>query len=238
MVSTLADTNMRCDETSLRNVPETFEVRWPKGATYKGVTLVPVLCEYISLKDKLSVCNDMWVEVMSFPNKAWLDEEKMGAGRSLTVNLDCRVDESGDDFATTLHSRDMADYLMGKKEMPTHHEMTDDHKHLLEAHLEAVLKLLVYMDGCPRFVANCFPGAINAEQRINHVRPQTIEPPPRPAHKGGTHASPEGHWRNLHLRRWPKRKDGTRLPGTMEIKGVWVGGKGVDPKTVLEGGKV
>ena len=88
------------------------------------------------------------------------------------------------------------------------------------------VNLMVYCIAAPHRLVEGLPNRFSLTEGMidqHNTRPMFLDAPPAPQ-GGGTHASPTEHWRNYHIRRYPRRKDGTRRLGFIEIDGTLVCG--------------
>jgi len=115
--------------------------------------------------------------------------------------------------------------------------LTSEECHAQYILAKMIIHLLVYIQACPESVFKRLPdGRRSSDTRYKYsggIRPMMIEAP-----EGLTsdHASPESHWRNPHFRSYPRRRDGTKRKGIVQVRGTVVNAD-IDPKTVVEGVK-
>ena len=101
--------------------------------------------------------------------------------------------------------------------------INEEERKTQQALFKLVLGMLVYMTAMPDKICDGWPVGVGSTKITRRNIATTI---------GGTHCSPESHWRNAHFRSYPVRKNGERKNGIVFVRGTVVN-MNADPKTVL-----
>ena len=231
-----------------------FSLSFPSGCAPSGVELSGCLIWWGKFEDRYSTA-------VRF-SKRYLDgaplqvNEIKGAKRAnpgervLRIAYTCGHGEKAQSvmvaiperfISRSLRSEDGIEEIGTFEDVPLSLPITKGEWRVQYALARMAIHMMVYVQACPAAVREGFPDSVrerDAKGRWDRrLSPSMIgmpdgEPSTAKRWQGGTHGSPEPHWRKWFFRRHPIKKDGTRTAGPVFVHATMVGKK-IDPVTVV-----
>jgi hypothetical protein len=246
LVEMLWRSKINVELADLSEFPRSFSVAWPQDCVIDGVELPGCLVWFGRQKDreKLAKMMEKWTGVpaeligmggyqtdpeehsfhLAFGEGSGMDRWYMRASMPEEWIADCLKSE-GD------LKKKLGDY-----DSPLIKKLEPEDLHKQYVTIRSVINLMVYAVACPEAVASGWPEGVGSSPQTRGRKPNTLTSPiPKYEHQGGTHASPEPHFRNPHFRQYPIR-NGKRKKGIVFVSGCLVNAE-IDPKTVVKVGK-
>lgn len=222
----------------LAEFPRCFSIAWPDNAVVGGVKLQGCLVwlgpqnerEHLASQIERYFPNGVtWESDEADPNgfvfhltfgrgqkgKRWYNRASMP---------EVKMDEC-------LKSEDALGEAIGTYGVPSAVSLNEDERREQYTMIKLALRLMVYATACPEALLRQWPREISSPNDRKGKSPLFLKAPEQARRIGGTHASPQPHYRNMHFRRYPTRKDGMRTPGILKIDGHMVNAK-MDPTII------
>lgn len=242
LVEMLWRSRMDIGMADLTEFPRGFSVAWPKGCVIDGVELPGCLVWFGKQSDRELVAAMMgkWTGVpteLRPTGKHISGPEEYGFHLSFGQGSGVdrwymRVSIPEEWIAECLKSAEDLDKKLGRYALPYSVKLTPEEWHKQYVTVRSVINLMVYATACPDAVLPGWPEGVGSSPNTKGRDPSLLASPVVKGHQGGSHSSPEPHFRNPHFRRYPMR-NGSRKKGIVFVSGCVVNA-GVDPKTVKE----
>lgn len=224
--------------SDLGGFPRCFSVAWPSGTVVDGVGLRGCLVWFGRHKERDEVMSMMerWmgkVEEVRVGHRVPSDDYELhvsypdGEGLSKWY---VRASMPHEWLEDCLKSEGDLKNRLGNYASPMSIELDEDEVHKQYVTLRCVVNLMVYASACPEAVVEGWPGGVSPGGPAKGKSPLFLKSPLQRVSRGGSHASPEPHFRNPHFRRYPIR-NGERRKGIVFVSGCMVNAE-MEPKTV------
>jgi hypothetical protein len=234
LLEMLWHSKMNVNANDLKGLPRCFSVAWPKGTAFNGVELEPCLVWLSTKQEKQDFFKEAAKKYVS-PESIISTFEMAPDLMTITIFTSGINDRRS---LNTISALEMSRFLnegfssesVKVIEPPDHDGDIEVTKRVQYATTKLVLRLLAYIVACPDAVVDGWPNCpVNGKPLAKGFTPSILS---LPKEMDSTHDSPKMHWRNCHLRSYPRQPNGKRKPGIVFVKGHVVSGH-MDPKTVL-----
>ena len=242
LVEMLWRSNMDVTLSDIEHFPRCFSVAWPKGTVIDGVELSGCLVWFGKHKERDEIA-ELMEEWTGQKTKMIRTGDYIGDDDEYSFHL---VFAEGNNFeryymrvsmpeawlAECLKSADDLENKLGDYDSPMVLSLTKEETHKQYVLVRSVINMMVYATACPDAVQMDWPEGVGSSPQTRGRKPLTLASPiPKEyQRKGGTHASPEPHFRNPHFRRYPMR-NGSRKPGIVFVSGCLVNAE-LEPTTI------
>lgn len=242
LVEMLWRSKMDIGLADLEDFPRCFTVAWPRGTVIDGVELSGCLVWFgkQSARDNVAHMIEKWTGkstkmVSTGSHKQKPDEYSFHLAFGQGSGVErwyARVSIPEEWISECLVSADDLDEKLGTYDSPFVKRLSSEELHKQYVLIRSVVNLMVYSTACPDAVMTGWPDGVGSSPGTRGRKPNTlISPIPKEyENKGGTHASPEPHFRNPHFRRYPIR-NGLRKKGIVFVSGCLVNAE-LEPMTI------
>jgi hypothetical protein len=247
LVEMLWRSKMDVELADLDSFPRCFSVAWPQHTVIDGVELPGCLVWFGRQREReeLAKLMEKWIGMPTklvsgggyqTPPDEYGFHLVFGEGSGVD-RWYMRVSIPQSWLSECLRSVENLQDKLGDYKSPYVNTLTPEERHRQFVLTKSVINLMVYATACPEAISSGWPEGVGSSPNTRGRMPTTLASPlPKNfEHQGGTHASPEPHFRNPHFRRYPLR-NGKRKKGIVFVSGCLVNAE-IDPKTVIQVGK-
>lgn len=221
--------------------PRCFTISWPAKTNISGIRLIGCMVWFGPQEEREGLVHYLNPYVHTgikwkVTGKKVSDQERvlhLSFGRGSGLNRwYTRVSMPQSWMNECLQSAESMNEIIGSYDLPTSIKLSKDEQREQFVILKLCLRLMVYATAFPEALIRKWPDDIASPNERNGKSPNMLKSPEQANFVNGSHASPIPHFRNMHFRQYPIRKDGTRKPGIVTVTGHLVNAT-MNPTTVV-----